>query len=67
MVTTVMTMSLVVRLKHRDLPEVTQLVKVRDRMKPRSIRFQKHWAPLCTHKQPPVHLLYTQILHASTV
>lgn len=32
MMNTVMTMSLVVRLRHRDLPKVTQLVKVRDRM-----------------------------------
>lgn len=32
MMNTGMTMSLVVRLKHRDLPKVTQLVKVRDRM-----------------------------------
>lgn len=32
MVNTVMTMSLAVRLKHRDLPKVIQLVKVRDRV-----------------------------------
>lgn len=57
MINTVLTMGLVVRLKHRDLPKVTQLVEVRERM-------QTQVGP--TPKTPGT-TVHTQTLHLSEV